>query len=138
MPRRKVNKKGPFNLILGYLGLAIDTVLEIIYTLKTELVMVACTLALIGAIQTKGVEYVEDLKLKEPTGPVTEYECRLGIQTANGVVALADQIHAELAELGDLAPEHVQYFKGLRQSLYDQIIKHCPMLVHKEESDDDS
>ena len=77
MPRRKVNKKGPFNLILGYLGLVIDTVLEVMYALKTELVMVACTLALIGAIQTKGVEYVDRPALTLPTGPVppTVHEC---------------------------------------------------------------
>ena len=135
MPQRKVNKKGPFNLVLGYLGLVIDTVLEVMYALKTELVMVACTLALIGAIQSKGVDYTDALTLPTPQIPPTVQECIAGLNMADALGELGLRMYAELKKVGEPTPETEAYFKGLKKDLQDQVLEHCPMLEREEDNE---
>lgn len=128
MPVRK-KKIGPFNYLLGKVGLVMDTALEVVYALKTEIVMVACTIALITAIQAQGRELPIYQAKKLP--PPTKEECAK-LQFRFGIVAGAVPVLIqELNAVDGLTEAGYDYLRHLPEGLSQILGRLCPHLVPK-------
>lgn len=140
MARRRVSKKGPVATLLSfvgtYTGLVIDTVLEVLYALKTELVMVACTLVIVAAIENKPVEPIELPSVAyadaNKVPQLTPAECdKLDLQLGmvyNGIMVLLKH----LVKIDGLKPNGESYIRyELKPEMIGELVKLCPHFLDR-------